>query len=90
MRPGTKAFDAPVSKKDTVSGLATEVAQKVMAARKTEPDPDDASETAGALFRIYLEDLMYDTKFIQDVNQQIGGNFNSEFFLDGLFGGSNA
>lgn len=90
MRPGTRAFDAPSSKRDNLSSIAAEVAKKIAIARKVESDPDDASEAGGTLFRKYIEELVYDTNFIRDVNHQIGGdNFNSELFLDGLFGENN-
>lgn len=90
MRPGTRAFDAPSSRKDNISSIAAEVAKKIAIARKTESDPDDASELGGTLFRSYIEELVYDTNFIREVDHQIGGNnFNSELFLDGLFRGNN-
>lgn len=90
MKPGTRAFDAPSTKKEIVSSIAAEVAREIAIARKTESDPDDASEAGGVLFRAWLEKLAYDTSFIRDVNYQIGGNnFNSELFLDGLFGETN-
>jgi hypothetical protein len=90
IRPGTKAFDAPASKRDVIIGIAAEVAKKINIARTVKPDPDDASEMGGTLFRKYIEELAYDPSFVREVNQQVGGdNFNSELFLDGLFGEGN-
>ena len=85
-----KAFDAPASKKDVVMGVAAEVAKQVRAGLRNTEDADDASELGGRGFRIWLEELIYDSSFVREVNMQLGSNeFNSEFFIDGLFGGNN-
>lgn len=85
-RPGHIAFDAAASKNDVIKGLAVIAAKKVQKAHQYIDDIDDAAESGGHLFQEWLKRVVYDKDFVREANLILGdGQFNSEFFLDGLF-----
>lgn len=89
-RPGHKAFDAPASKDEVIKGLAVIAAKKVQKAHGYLDDIDEAAESGGHLFREWLKELVYNKDFVREANLILGsGQFNSEFFLDGLLGEDN-
>ena len=52
--------------------------------RYTTEDSDDACEDAGAMIKIYLDDLVRSDDIQKRVKKIVGDRYNEEFFLDGF------